>query len=500
VSVDGLPTSQPYNLGPPTCSPVSRPAIAISDGGAGVVAWQASRSNCVQARLFTAVPRSVGLPISGVTPTLPQLISDWRGHLSDRRMDVTTRRTAAGNLACMRGEATAAFGDLVTCLEDDTVTELRADCAEGVAAVAANVSVAVPPLLVSLADDEAPEVRSEAAEAIGSLGPEARSAAPALVAALEDPSPQVRGSAGLALGLIGADAAAEDIAKVLRAERSSSARTGLVKGIGHLARSEEAFARLAYSSARCRELISDWQSRRRLHDGLEEFLLPILHRAYGGDRSKIDRALAAAHSRLERDRVGVFETRDENAHRPFYEVIDKALGAYFEWREARWSRDVCPCVYERAWGLVAVESFPDWAESRLASLVDSYDAPPVCAPELLRIVETVGGNRTQLGAAIRRFLSMRGLARPEAAHALVTIDPQSDATVTALTLLLDDPGADVRAETIRALTSSGPTALSFARERLETLLDDSSPTVRGLAESALDLIEREMTGCDEVAN
>ena len=497
-SIAGVPSGEPLPLSTRTCSPASRPAVAISPHGVGVLAWQNTGRGRIHLRRFHTADPLITLPILGVGPLLSDFVSGWRKDILDHRLDSDERQAAAERLACTRGEGSAALADLTVCLSSGDDPGVRAACAGAVAAVTETPGAVIRPLVVSLRQDDDPQVRAAAARAIGSLGSEARSAVRALIAALDDESVNVRASVGLALGLIG-DASAVDV-MVGELDGPLMHQRDFVRGLALLVDNRKAYDALRRFTGECVEETRQEKRERdrvtRDRSELERFVQEVMESAGVTDEVQIDRTARYAYRRLMRDRIGVFGSTEEHEDGEFFDAVDRILESYLAYRERDAGGDVCGCLAICASGLAEIDPFTDWAASEYSNLLPTAESAS-CVSRLLAVAVKMGPRGAKLAGAIGGLASTREDVRLEAVRALEATDPSGDKSVAMLHRLLGDADPEVRAAVIRALVTAGVDAIRGGSGKLTALLGDPSPSVGQLAEMALDLAEIDAEVCGQ---
>jgi hypothetical protein len=505
VSMTGEPITDPVPLSTLTCTPVSRPAVAVSKHGFGMVAWQGASGDGIHLRRFPSSSLTGALPLGGAGARLEDFISGWQGTLADQRLEEEQRLTAAEGLTCTRSEGQTAFQALAACLENDEFPRLRVACAHALAAVTEAPAAALAPLAASLKSDDDHRVRAAAALAIGSYRDEGRSAVPALSNALDDGSWDVRASAGLALGLVGGASAIDKMAGLLDGARLAAYDEGLVRGLALLADHRKAVQVLIRLKESCVDRVQRdrRESDRAEHERerLELFVRRVMNSAGITDQARIDMTFAHAHDRLVRNREGVFETPGELEYRGFFEMVDQILERFSTRRDGGAAEVGCSCRRIIASSIAEIEPLPDWAAGWLSSFLTegTYQRDATsdrCLSELLEIAEKRGPRSARLGSALRLIALEQGTVRLQAVRALGAVDPASDESIVALRRVLSDTDPEVRAAAVRALISGGADAIHRASDELHAGLSDASLAVRLLSNRALDLIEVDAAVCD----
>jgi len=496
-ATDGSPVTHAVPVGPPTCSSISQPAVAMAASGVGGVVWRTSNGHDVNVGRFSVSAPSEGLGFSGDALTLSDLISEWRSEFGDHRVELETRVKAVENLSCRRAAAGIAFDDLTTCLADEEETTLRVACATGVAAVAASVEQALPLLQAKLASDDEVSVRAGAARAIGLMGGRAQSAEGTLVAAIGSEDPKIRGEAARALGRIGAVSAIDAIVGAPADETVPYVRPLAIQGLGYLAQDEAALIGINRLLAGCFNPPADPGERFApvaSVDGVVRDFRNELARNGVDHVERMETILDHVRYRVENDRIGVFQSQDEIAYRSFFEGIDEILRQLL-WGGRPTSYQGCLCLEAGAAGLAEVRPFEKVAGRFSAAM--RIDMAEMCSFDPSAIIEGLGVEASALADTLRAFLRAEPVPRANLIRALVAVDPGSDTSVEVFSRALASPRTEIQIEAIAGLAAAGPWAVLDNRERLNQLLKGRQEVVWEPIEDALALAELEMESCKE---
>jgi HEAT repeat protein len=383
-----------------------------------------------------------------------QPLRDWVQSL--KKGDDQARRHAAQVLGVMGPGAEAAIPDLAAALAD-AVPAVRQTAASSLAGMG---SVAVPALLKTLHHKEA-RARAAAALGLAELRRQAAAAAPALQAALNDPDPEVRLVAAVALWHVSRQGRA--VLPVLRAAldaKEDEFRDQAFFTLTQIARVDSAAV-----------------------PALEQALqvsVPSLRKQAAQALGRLGAAAApAVPSLLNVLNFGDADLR-EHAALALGQIGPPARSAAFSLGQILWSQKRRELHWTAT--VIGLRQAPAWVG--LPMLLRPR------APESARLPEYAVWALRQIGPEGIPHLAVGLRDDPLSAEIAEALRFAGPAAVSALSRVLDDPDAYVRAEAAGLLGQIGPEARA-ARPLLRALLQDEYALVRVRAAGALWRIDRQ---------
>jgi HEAT repeat protein len=360
--------------------------------------------------------------------------------------------------------------------------------------------------LIDLLANDKPNVRAYAIYHLGRLGPLARPAEEALVQCLKDESPDVRAEARGALLALGPSQKSKAAIKEYESQNAKSTVSEETR------KREEKFLKDLIKQLDARE---DWKRGRALRD-LKEFgpqAKPALPKALAilkNERSynRVDAAaLLGVIGPDAKEAIPVLTTLSRNPASYLRHAAVEALGDFGSAAKA-----ATPALQERlrdpsgrvrasaAYALQRIAGDSKAALEVYRSMLP-FDLDNIAAIDfatsaqrngLAAIAEHDDSVTPMLEAILRKQLSWSDLGIRDVVAHIEKLGPKAARTVPELVRLLDPPRSpyrDSRADACRALRTIGPPAKD-ALPKLEKLVDETDPRLRGAALLAIEAIRK----------